>query len=197
MSSEPDWLARVVAITGLVVAAVSLAWQWYAWRRNGPYLRLKPEQDLRGPLRIKVTNSGRADVEVGRIELRWKGEEFRPFGPFIYRPKSRTNLDIPSLPITVKANHSAQLDVDNALVPEAFQRAVLRLTYSCLVVHTPAGRFKAKAGIGTAVYQDRFGQVLEQALEVAKERRRRDASRMSSDEPTGTEPSAAPGQAGT
>ncbi|MGC3862317.1 hypothetical protein ACPSM1_19260 [Micromonospora chersina] len=131
-SNEPDWIARAIALLSLVVAGAGLAWQWYSWRRSGPYLQVKSTQYLRGPLVIFVANSGRADVSIELIWAFWVGR-VQPFGPFVYRTRVAEALPLDELPQTVKSGHSLLFEVDFADVPNAFIRVLVAVADRCFV----------------------------------------------------------------
>jgi hypothetical protein len=69
-----DWWARGIAIAGLVVAAVSLGWNVFMWRRQGPVLRVKATCTGRGSeMKISgiIRNVGRYDAQIDRVWVQW------------------------------------------------------------------------------------------------------------------------------
>ncbi|MGB3440830.1 MAG: hypothetical protein WBA97_18940 [Actinophytocola sp.] len=80
-----DWLARVIAIGGAMLAAASLLWNIVAWRRQGPVVRVEATCSGRGnemKIQGRIFNKGRLDAQVIRVSAGWgiSSENVR-FGP--------------------------------------------------------------------------------------------------------------------
>jgi hypothetical protein len=76
--SQADVLARVVAVTSLIVAVVSAVLTWYLWRRSGPEIvvLLKDNHGMewtgRGSIAgVEVVNSGRMPAVIREVKLCW------------------------------------------------------------------------------------------------------------------------------
>jgi hypothetical protein len=62
-----DWVARGIAIAGVVLALLSLAWNIFAWRRQGPALKVKAKCTGRGSAMTvagSIRNIGRFDAQL-------------------------------------------------------------------------------------------------------------------------------------
>jgi hypothetical protein len=75
---QVDVLARIVAVTSLIVAVVSVVLTWYLWRRSGPEIvvLLKDNHGMEwtgmGPIAgAEVVNSGRMPAVIREVKLRW------------------------------------------------------------------------------------------------------------------------------
>jgi hypothetical protein len=79
-AAQPDWLARGIAIAGVLIAVVSVLTTWCLWRRQGPLLAFDlvviafrqpgTEAVHRIKARIEVANVGRMAASVRAVELR-------------------------------------------------------------------------------------------------------------------------------
>jgi len=65
---DVDWVARGIAMAGVVIALASLGWNMFAWRGQGPAIKAMAKCSGRGPDCIEgsVTNIGRFDAELDR-----------------------------------------------------------------------------------------------------------------------------------
>jgi hypothetical protein len=71
---DTDWLARGLAIVGLLLGVGSLAWNIFSWRRGGPTLKLKAKCSGRGvamSIAGNVRNIGRSDAELEKATFSW------------------------------------------------------------------------------------------------------------------------------
>jgi hypothetical protein len=80
-----DVVARGIAIAGLVIAILSLTWNIFSWRRQGPTLRIKASCTGRGATMTvsgSVRNIGRLNTDLENVSVSWtKGGA--PFGYYV------------------------------------------------------------------------------------------------------------------
>jgi hypothetical protein len=88
---EPDWLARTLAILGLVAAITSIAITWYLWRKSGPEIvviintatsqRTPVPEGFDEVVDVEIRNAGRMPAMIREVNLRiWDQEPSRRRG---------------------------------------------------------------------------------------------------------------------
>ena len=74
MAVDVDWWARGIAIGGAAVAATSLGWNVFSWRRQGPVVKVSVTCTGRGDdmkLSGSIRNQGRFDAHIERAAFGW------------------------------------------------------------------------------------------------------------------------------
>src|SRR2546430_11148269 len=78
-----DWVARATAIGSAAIALTSLGWNIFAWRRQGPVIRLRATCTGRGDqMKIsgRIFNQGRFDAQVESGSFQWRSSAQAPAG---------------------------------------------------------------------------------------------------------------------
>jgi hypothetical protein len=140
----PDWVARGIALAGLVMSVVSLAWNIYAWRRQGPALKVKAKCTGRGPamtLAGTITNVGRFDAQLEKATFAWV---IPPPG----NSSTRLTCDVPdrlitglTLPQSLPAEKGAEFKIVSLRdLDPGLEVALHDHRAAQLVFHTASGR---------------------------------------------------------
>jgi hypothetical protein len=69
-----DWVARGIAIVGIVIGLFSVGWNVFTWRRQGPIFKLKAKCSGRGnrmAIAGSISNIGRSDAEIETGMFQW------------------------------------------------------------------------------------------------------------------------------
>lgn len=78
-----DWLARGIALVGVVLAAASFVWQVVAWLGTGPRVLVAIEklvavgnEELHEALEVSAINKGRTPITVRQVALSFRTAPF-------------------------------------------------------------------------------------------------------------------------
>jgi hypothetical protein len=125
--AAPDIVARVIGISGIALAAFSIALTWYLWHRSGP--RLKVTAFVRaetGTVQIEVVNAGRLSATIRQIELRdhfvlrGSAGSTEPTSRWAIPARARDGVDLPR---ELAPSAYLEADVDVKAVLEKADRA--------------------------------------------------------------------------
>ena len=139
-----DWVARGIAMAGVVIALASLGWNVFAWRRQGPAIQLKAKCSGRGADMVvggNVRNIGRFDSELENARFSWRIQDKMRLPSCGVPAKNITGITFPQ-PLPAEKGMEFEIadlrDLDLGLQSALHDQRVVYLTFQ-----TASGR-KAK-----------------------------------------------------
>jgi hypothetical protein len=146
---DVDWVARGIAIAGLVIALFSVCWNIFAWRRQGPVLKLKAKCSGRGnqmAIAGRISNIGRSDAQIEKGMFEWMA----PTGG----GSRKIRCDLPddnirsmTLPLSLASEKGTEFKIDLAIaIDQGLSSALHDHRLVTLIFRTATGR-RAKARI--------------------------------------------------
>jgi hypothetical protein len=145
---DTDWVARGIAIAGISIALLSLGWNVFAWRRQGPVLRLKAKCSGRGnrmAITGRISNIGRSDAQVETGMFEWIASS---------GSSRKIRCDLPednirgmTLPLLLAAEKGTEFKIDLAIaIDQGLSSALHDQRHVTLIFRTATGR-KAKGNV--------------------------------------------------
>jgi hypothetical protein len=146
---DVDWVARGIAIVGIVIALFSVGWNIFAWRRQGPVLKLKAKCAGRGnrmAIAGRISNIGRSDAQIENGMFQW----LAPTGSGsrkLHCNLPEDNIRGMTLPLSLLADKGTEFKIDLAIaIDQGLSSALHDQRPVTLTFRTATGR-KAKGKI--------------------------------------------------
>jgi len=145
---EPDWVARGIAIFGSTVALVALGWNIYAWRRQGPVIRVSEAicsgRGQQMSISTKGHNGGRFDTNIAKVSLRWRGSSTTnatAARTFSCNVPAGHIAGLTGFPKAVPAETNFELVIAGLQeLSPSLEVALHERRWADVLVHTPSGR---------------------------------------------------------